>query len=67
MQDILVALCVGAALYFVIRILWSKGGNPGNKSGCCGCSGCPNRSPLRDGTCANSAQPHKKPDTAQTK
>ena len=58
MQDIIVALCVGAALYFVVRTLWSKGSAPGKKGSCCGCSGCPNRSPLRDGSCAHAGAEH---------
>lgn len=61
MQDILVGVCVVAALVFVGRTLWSKTGSQKQGSGgCCGCSGCPNRSPLRDGSCAN-ADRHQSP------
>lgn len=57
MQDFLVAVCVAAALFFVVRTLWSKSGSQREGSGgCCGCSGCPNRSPLRDGSCANAGK-----------
>lgn len=52
MQDLMVGICVVAALLFVARSLWNKAGSQ-KQGGCCGCSGCPNRSPLQDGNCAN--------------
>ena len=40
MQEFLVAICIGLALYWVWRNLV---GTLGNKHRCCGCHGCENR------------------------